>query len=438
MDEFGKELESAEKKLKGKAEKTDYYHKKFYGRFAEEILEYQNTGKLPANSSPDLNILLEYKQKKLESLGDDVTEIHSISPLSEVTSNGFSSEKYNYRRLSKAYRREIQVYNKKSGRSFSKKDNVYLNENILFAKPDKINDGDTFCCPSCGQISTLKQLEHGCMKCKTSTFITELFPKVTNFFNIKNTSITLTDIIKKLVICGLLGFAIGIPAGAVTMISDMSRYMNKEIMMKIISNVFTAPFKGMIAGIVASVFWILGCFIYFSVKRSPSIEKMNSTKKSIKTFMAKYDDNFSFDFFESKIVFLTKLLIYSDDREKLPICKLDHPVRKFDIIDSIYSGIFELKKIKAEDNICTVELEINMSNIHDNGTKFYCRDDVFIMKLQKNISKPIKKEDFEIKKILCSECSKWFDGWDNKTCPSCGKEYELSNNDWIVKEFKLK
>ena len=41
---------------------------------------------------------------------------------------------------------------------------------------------DTYSCPNCGAIATIKEFQDGCKSCGTSFKMSDLFPKVSNYF----------------------------------------------------------------------------------------------------------------------------------------------------------------------------------------------------------------------------------------------------------------
>lgn len=437
MDEFVKQLDNAEKRLKGTASETGYPEEVFYNKFLDEFLDFNNGGRVPESAGQDLRVLLDCKQKKLKRMGEEVIETYSVPKISDINGTVFSDNKFFHKRTFKNIRRDFSISNKASKRKYLKKENLRFYENIVMAKPEKINDDDKFCCPNCGGIYELKTLEQNCPECQEASFITDLFPKVTNCFGVRSIVITLRKIGKYLLTGGILGFAAGFPVGVIKFILNMPVRLNTSNILDTIFNAFYAPIEGISAGIFAAVIIIIGQLVFKNVLNSPSIAKINETKKIIKTFMLKYDKNFSYENFENKVVYLTQLLIFCDDKENLPVCSLEKRGERYDIIESIYDGIIELKNIKADDYICTMELEVYMSDIHDNGKKIFSKDDVFFMKLQKNLSKNTDI-NFELKKVICTECGESFDGWNYRFCPNCRKEYHLENDDWIVKEFRLK
>lgn len=45
------------------------------------------------------------------------------------------------------------------------------------------NKDESYCCPNCGAVSTVKKLLAGCPYCKTRFIMSDLFPKITNYYD---------------------------------------------------------------------------------------------------------------------------------------------------------------------------------------------------------------------------------------------------------------
>ena len=45
--------------------------------------------------------------------------------------------------------------------------------------------------------------------------------------------------------------------------------------------------------------------------------------------------------------------------------------------------------------------------------------------------------NFSMTKINCPACARSFNPVKNKFCPSCGKEYELISDDWVLVDLKM-
>lgn len=62
---------------------------------------------------------------------------------------------------------------------------------------------DTYCCPNCGAVSTIRELQEGCSHCGTSFQMTELYPKVSNYFFVPDPAANTDPFWKTVTKCGL-------------------------------------------------------------------------------------------------------------------------------------------------------------------------------------------------------------------------------------------
>ena len=436
MNEFGKQLEGQKQKLNGTAEKINYTDKMYYNRFTDDLSLFYKSGSVPKLLGQDEKFLLEFKRKKLESLGVEAVEDISSLPFSETGGEVFSDQKYIFKRLSKAFKRKITL-NSDKGKSYEKKQNIFIDADMIFPQPNSVADEEKLNCPYCGEISGLKELENGCSGCGRNSYITNLFPKTKSFFYRKSNTISVLDIGKIVFVCCLISFFLAIPFGISAFIEDISARFTEDTIRNSIANVFNFPFRGVMAGLLLSVFIIIFRLIQDNVKISAFFNKTLECKTKIKKEMQKNGKPFSFENFESRVIFLVKLLIWGDDREKLVCLNLKHPVREFNIVDSVYRGFMDLKFIHIENNICEVSLDIYMSDIYFDGKKFIPKEEVFNIVLKHQI--PVKNDiGFEISNVTCPLCKEHFDAFTDKECSFCGKEYDTELSDWTVTEFKLK
>jgi hypothetical protein len=175
-DEFAKELEIEQRRSDGENIAINYSDKKFYEQF---FYEYNSSPKFPVSLSHDARFEKSQQIKKLKSMGIEMTENISPMSLSEISGNVFNDKNYVFKRLYQPFYRKVKFKNNK--KSFEKKQHIHINADIISPHPNALADSDKICCPECGRISTLKQLESGCENCGRKSFITNHFPKVKNF-----------------------------------------------------------------------------------------------------------------------------------------------------------------------------------------------------------------------------------------------------------------
>ena len=432
MNEFDKQLAGAEKSVNG----VEYADKVFFDRFYDQLELYGNGGDTPDNLSFELKSIFDSRKNRLEERNLVYTEELLGAKLTEVQGSKGKSGKYKIKHLSKAVKRRFTVKNSK-GKVFKRKENVRLCTDVITAGPQDIADKEQLCCPVCGGIASLKQLEEGCPDCGNSTFITGLFPKVQSFFIKKSTSLDLLDIGKTLLTFAIIGFVIGIPMIAVAMITDMPETMEGDALKDLLWGSLMMPLKCMLLGAGAGIFAILGRIIFDEVKYSAKITKTSERLKSLNAFMKKYDKNFSAEHFETTAVKLLQLALFSDDPNELTVFRTNTPIKEYPIIDSVYTGFMDIKSIRAEENMCIVDAEIAMSDIYDLRTRFVRQDDIFAVRFQRSLS-AVTNKSLELKNTECPECKKHFDALSFSHCSFCGREFPVWEHEWVVKELKVK
>ena len=126
-----------------------------------------------------------------------------------------------------------------SSRKFRKKKKEFFYAVVTHMNNEQSDK--TACCPNCGAIHSINTLLHeGCPNCRTRFVMSDIFPKVTNYFSAKDYSEEQSDLsstIKKYVLCGA---AIG---ASMNMISSFA--------MGTFSEIFTNP--AMVIGVAFSL-----------------------------------------------------------------------------------------------------------------------------------------------------------------------------------------
>ncbi|MGN0612472.1 MAG: hypothetical protein ACI4JB_01090 [Porcipelethomonas sp.] len=430
MNEFDRQLEGAAGNTTGNGT-TGYYDREFYEQFLRDISITGKGGGFPRRLGRDMKFLLDCRRSRLKKSGTEIWADYRPEFMSEPAGTVCTDGVYTGKSIFKAVRRHIRIKNKK-GRKLDKKESISFYENIIFAGMEKIRDNDKFCCPYCGKVHGLRELEEGCPDCGIISFITELFPLVKSFFCRKIPYISLNVIGKTIALFCIAGFALGVPLGVVKMIFDMPMYLSQDNILGIVSGAFTAPFAGLVAGGVAAVIVVLLRLIYDNIRSSPLSSMNNETRKKVCGFMVPYDRNFSYDFFESRVLFLLELIFYCEDRDSCPYFDLKSPVRDFDIVDDVYRGAMKLRDIKSENGMCTAVLDVYMSDIHDSGDRIFSKDEVFRVTIEKNLS-GFSRLYSEAGGMTCRKCGEGFDGMEkNGVCSSCGEENSLRDYDWVL------
>ncbi|MGN0395645.1 MAG: hypothetical protein ACI4EF_09785 [Coprococcus sp.] len=431
LEQFSEGIGDVVSKMGNLVKRADQAETDIYNTFARQLGEWSEMRKLPHTASQDTKYYLELQSKKMDSMGVTVTEqLKERKRSSNITGSTFDDPKYTSRRLFKSFGRKVTYY-QNSKKKLKNSDNIVLYEMVTSAKQGRISPHESYCCPNCGAISTIDELQSGCPYCQTRFLMSDLFPKVTNFFHLHDYGMSSSDLGKKFLMWALIGFLIGIPAGCVRMVSGLGHATTAEMTMTAAGHLISTPFLGILAGIAFFLLLTVGRLIIDSIRVTPILAKTATTKQRLNAIMRQYDPYFSYEFFESKVLALLKIMLYCDEKENLAVYAGSQPAPRFDVVDAVYRGAIALNACNVQDGNCEIDLDIYMDDIHVREGKMKRKNDVFHMKLVKNIGTPTDL-GFSFKKVNCQFCGASFDATRVKCCPYCGGDYVLKKDDWVV------
>lgn len=324
------------------------------------------------------------------------------------------------------YSREVRCY-KGNKCLFKKKKDTLFQQVITYMNDGSMRGDELYCCPNCSAISSVKSLLAGCPYCGTRFQMTDLFPKVTNFYY-SDYEVNLSVIRgSKLVGAGYAALVV-----LVGMLRAPSFGYRVEALL---AGIFWVPLFSFLGYLTFSVLFMIYSLFrgLFSVHRCVGRDR---ARFKITAFLKKYDPTFSYDYFLGKVVSLLKIILFTDDRSNLAVCQGKVAGDAFlDIVDIAYQGTTTLNSCQVEGKYCYLDINLFMSDIHDGGSKIFKKNDIFRMKLCKDITKP-ENYGFSIRKVQCRDCGGSFDAVRIRYCPYCGREYDLKEDDWVVLDLE--
>lgn len=412
-----------------------------FERFAIELKEcIENQDIEDKNSRPfygdqDINYCLELQKKRLKS--KNLRMEYNFIPNGHFANasgvnKSWSDARYRNQmecrtcRVDKAFYREGKCLLKR-------KENSNFYQIITFAQNQTVIGEELYTCPNCGAVTKVKNLQEGCAYCGTFFKISDLFPKVSNFFFIKAYGGTEKEVgssIKKTVIPFILVAIIYFVLRNYFYNSDMAG----ELLSSLLSGILSGCFLGGIVGYMVWAIRQLTGLFKDAAKSMPMLVNTAGSSKKFVSQMQQYTPEFSYEYFTAKAVSLLKMIIYAENPQELPYYEGGELKDEFsDIVDTSYSGAVALKQFAVQNGKAYVTVDIYAEDLYEQKGRVYCKADVFRMKVCKNISKPVDF-NFSIKKIHCKNCNASFDATKQKTCPSCGTEYQVGDDDWVVME----
>lgn len=377
------------------------------------------------------------------SLQADKLKKKGLSINNKISPRGFSKDKITYlgKYTDGQYSHELcyntlqmeKSINKDGKTIFHNKDNFLMYQTITdLANGSNFTDED-YCCPNCGAISKISQLVNGCSYCDTKFEMSELFPKVSNFFYVKDFSMEEGEGKKKIILTM-------IPTIIVLYLIVLLKVLIEGEPEFTLSFAIITFFVSIIYGIFLGgfVFVILTMRKLFkeAKKVSGNLIRSAGSNKRFQRTMQKYSPDFSYDYFFGKVVSIVRILMFSDDIKNLPYYVGQPLGDMFDnVIDATLYGYVVVKRMKKIDKNMLVTADVYMDDTYEKDGKVKVVSEVFRVNMVKDLSMPFNY-NFSIKKIQCPNCAGSFDATRYKTCPYCNTEYSKAEDDWVITSIK--
>lgn len=409
-------------------QKTD---SQIYEEFAAQLCEWSESGTAPSVGNQDIRYSLTLQKDRLTRYHTKIEYqlVPRMERQSQVNSAVFTDEHYTNRLVWKAYDKTA-VYSIEDERCLTLND-----RELLYTIITRLNDDQakaSSACPNCGAVSEVSVLLDGCPFCHTRFLISDLFPRISNFYFLRDYGLSereaKSDTAKWMTAGAIAGFLIRIPGFIVDIVHGENLFL-------LLITILLAAGVGSVFGYFALSLKLLSRVMKDAFKQAPRAAGQITAKKKLTDFMKQQDPGFSFEYFFGKVQSLLKILIFSDDRTRLAV--YDGPaddcmLESFNnIIDSQFDGAISFNSGRVEGNYCYLDLNVYMTDVYCQGNRLVRKSDSFQIGLCRNISKPVDF-GFTIKRVNCKSCGASFDAAKEKLCPYCKSQYALREDDWVI------
>lgn len=396
---------------------------KIFRQFTDELEEWSRSGEAPSTGNQDIRYYLDLQKGRLKERnlkmeyrmklrGEHLDRIFQKTYKDQIYTNEFVFSSY----LQKTafWRDEKKVYEKEKPQNFY--------QTITKMEQQKIDE--TYCCPSCGAVSSIKVLLDGCPYCHTRFLMSDLFPVVTGYFFQYDFSMNQKESknrIKKWAIGGII---------LVWLCWTIPALIQGKIFSIFLNLLGSIPL-GIFLGYLAMCMWMFMSLLGFAAVNIPRLFRTAGTKLRLNRLMKSYDKNFSYEYFIGRIVSLLKIMIFAEDVKELTVYKGEGEIPDLsEIVEAAYGGYIGLNKKWIENGYCYLDLDVYMADIYDKG-KVYQKTDIFRMVVCRKLEKE-SDFGFSIRKVQCAGCGGSFDATRERYCPFCSGEYHLEEDDWAV------
>lgn len=401
-----------------------------FNYFADGIQQYWNTNELPKEGNQDLQFFLKLRKQRLDKHG--LTYNYKLKEwFSRSIIKAALQPQYNNSLYARPYEEVVTIKNNKKT-IYRKKRKINFYEVIYDGEQNNNSLNNVpYQCPNCGAVSKVDTLRNeGCPYCKTQFKISELFPKVINYYTLSNPSVDANRLKKIVMILSIICYI-------VCLILCLQKNMASEDFPKIVMFIFSWIHALILTGMVVFggyILWGMYKLAQMFVMAIGSIALVvddQVAKKAILNTLNKYDPYFTYEFFEGQIAATIKNIIFSDNQTKYPLYKGNHIEKLDNIVDSEYILIKSFKLIQVTDEEIMIKLKVKLNNLYYiNGT---------IKKVTEDIGLTLKhsrcfesKDNFSIFAINCANCGGSFDITKDDHCPYCHKDNSNHSNNWIV------
>ncbi|MBO4537356.1 MAG: hypothetical protein J5694_00620 [Erysipelotrichaceae bacterium] len=399
--------------------------------FTEELNDWSVSGKKPILASRELRYVLTQQRKRLQGFGLQME--NRIDHTAEEI-NGKLVRKGESINASVIYREAVRRLTIRQGDRTVREEK----EPIVFYATllEKEGFSDFSCtCPNCGHTGLVSDMRDGCPYCGTVFEIEDVWPVFTSWYSVPGIverSTLLPNLKKYLTIIFVCATAV---------LSIVSWFSNVDV--PAILRILVSLFTGAVAGGMLTITCYFLYSIYLLVRAFKEAGRALPLLKGIKTgdkvekIIRQYEPDFSYPYFEGRLISLLRAIAFTDKRSELSIYEGNEDLSFLDsLIDMQYRGVLQLLSSSVEDGVIHLKLKAFMDNCRYDGS-VRRRDENYIVCVEKDIDAHTDPQ-FSLCNVKCRNCGSSFDALHMQKCPYCGSPYKLIHDDWMITSIQKK
>lgn len=398
-------------------------------RFTDELFEWSKKGILPTSASGELRYVLDCQKKRLKKFG---MEMEQEIAHTEDEIRGDLSKQGTAINADTLYREAIRRtrFLKDGKKIYERKDPITFYATRL----ERPGSSDRICiCPNCGNSAPASVMRSGCPKCGTVFEIEDVIPVFSSYYSVPAIveRSRLIPSLKKAMI--LIFVCASLLMTVLFWIAEKDLPVILHILVSLFYGVFIGGVITFVSYLAYSLFLVLK--VFKEAGRSLPLLKGLKTSGKLEEAMKTYEPDFSYPYFEGRLISLFRAIAFSEEREKLSIYEGDQDLSFLDpLVDIQYRGASQLLRFCEEDDILKVKLKIFMNDLYYDG-RIRSKDENYIISMERDIDTG-RRPGFDLTKVQCHSCGASFDALHQKNCPFCGTRYHLRYDDWMITSVK--
>ncbi len=417
---------------------SDYDY--MFATFVRELEAWSESGKEPSTGDQDLRYYMDQEEKRLKKRGlsmkmrlkpyGDVVQASKIARAMGLNYLGVAQ--YLHSQHFQSVEKTV-IYERNHRVVYRKKDDCDLYVTIIVpASKDRLSIAKMdYVCPTCGAVSKVHVLQkEGCPYCKGHFIMSDLFPKVSNFWF--HNAVSIPDKVH----AGLKKWIFWTSCVTIPAVFIYTFVTLRDIgLLRIIV-------RALVGGIFAGA--IFGYLLFFGHKfvrlfkiGTQDTKVMQGKKRGnaeTDSFLSQFDPAFTYEYFLAKVLSLVRTIVLADDPTNVLQYRgkaLDPEFERYLTID--YGGGMDLDYADVRGERLYVSLHIFLLTTVDADHGIEERLEQLHVMMEHNTSFRVDPE-FSIQRVGCTSCGSSFNALKEKRCPYCEVAH-YPEEDWIVTEI---
>lgn len=408
-----------------------------FSSFAQGLGTWSRQGQPPRCADADLRFALDLQKARLDRLG--LLLEYDISPRGLLPAGGQCQSRTRRQgsfEMEESWRScQVDTRFLSGGRPlYFRRSREILYLTVTRFRGSEIPAQAPCTCPACGAVSPAEVLSRdGCPYCGGRFTLGDLYPKVSNFYFVRDSGMTKEEMkppmVRLVLIFGALWLVPTLPGNLMRCFTDGFHPW------PLIGGLFSAALFGVIFGYVAYSGYLLAVLFKEAAGSLQLLPGFLKSRKRLTEFFRDLDPDFSYEFFMGKMAGLSKRILLAEDPTALPDYE-GGPLPAFsrNILDVSFRGAIGLGPCRREGNRVTLNVTVFAACLELEGSRVRRRKRTVSLEVCRELGNEMP---MALHLVQCSACGGSFDASRLKCCPYCDTPYDRSKSTWVANSIRI-